>query len=194
MVSRQWAAVARASDRDLGITLLEVIIAAGLMTLVIGNSLVLSSDVEKHLSNNVIRLTVDDTCNRVVNRVSEQLRQVYPDSVNPTVLDDSAALTFRKVTGYSGGTVQLGPEHGFEFQPAPGESDNGQDDNGDGRIDEGVLVYTEDGTSIVIAENVLGLGFTSANGGISFSFGVGLVDRDGNVIQNAWTRQLAFRN
>ena len=156
--------------------------------------MVLSLKVEDHLSDDVIRLTVDETCNRVVNRVSEQLRQAYPGSVDPTVLDDSATLTFQKVTGYSGGTVQLGPEHGFEFQLATGESDNGQDDNGDGRIDEGVLVFTEDGTSMVIAENVLGLGFTSAAGGISFSFGVGLVDRDGNVIQNAWTRRLAFRN
>ena len=154
----------------------------------------MSSAVEDHLSNDVIRLTVDDTCNRVVNRVTKQLRQAYPSSISPTVLDDSPTLTFRRVTDYSGETVQLGPEHGFEFQPAPGESDNGLDDNGDGRIDEGVLVYTEDGTSIVIAENVLGLGFTSAVDGISFSFGVGLVDRDGNVIQNAWTRQLSFRN
>ncbi len=194
MASRQWAAVVRASDRALGFTLLEVIVASGLLALVMGNAVVLSLNVEDHLSHDVIRLTVDETCNRVVNRVSEQLRQAYPSSVDPTVLDDSATLTFRKVTGYSGGTVQLGPEHGFEFQPATGESDNGQDDNGDGRIDEGVLVYTEDGTSTVIAENVLGLGFTSAAGGISFSFGVGLVDRDGNVVQKAWTRQLGFRN
>ena len=184
----------KALDRDNGITLLEVAIAVALLTLVFGESIYLSLRVQDHLTDEVVRLTIDETADRVSRRVFRHLMQAYPSSVTPAVLDDDEVVQFQKVTGYSGGTVQLGPVNSIQFQLATGETDNGLDDNGDGRIDEGTVVHTVDGVSTIVAANLLGLAFTSSAGGISFSFDIGLLGEDGSVVQRSFSRQVRLRN
>ncbi len=55
----------KALDRDNGITLLEVVIAVALLALVFGESMYLSLRVQDHLTDEVVRLTIDETANRV---------------------------------------------------------------------------------------------------------------------------------
>ena len=181
-------------DRNHGFTLLEVVIVAALVVLIFGETIYMSLRIENHLGDEVTRLTIDETAKRVARRVATELMQAYPSSVTPSVLDGDELVQFQKVIGYSGG-VELGPVNSIQFQLATGELDNGQDDNGDGRIDEGILVHTVAGNpAITVAANLLGLGFTSSTGGISFAFDIGLVGDDRAVVQRSYTRQVGFRN
>ena len=116
-------------------------------------------------------------------------------SVLPLVLNDSEIVQFQRVTAFVDGVVVLGPVITIEFQLVAGETANGVDDNGDGRIDEGQIVFTETGNPPrVLAVNVVGLRFNSTADGLSFSTDFQLIDRDGRSIARTFTQEIGFRN
>ena len=85
----------------------------------------------------------------------------------------------------------------IEFELATGETDDGTDENGDGRIDEGFITITEaGGTPIVIAEEILGLRFNRSLVGVAIDFDVDLavLDRDGNLLQRTFSQTVSQRN
>ena len=61
--------------------------------------------------------------------------------------------------------------------------------------DEGYLTYTEGGNPpIKISGKVLALSFEPLVGGIKFSVDVGVVNRDGVIVQRTFSEQIAYRN
>ena len=108
---------------------------------------------------------------------------------------NSSQIQFQRVVGYKDKAPVLGPVMTLGFQLAPGEAANGKDDNKDGRIDEGFIVYTiAGGPPIAFAGNVMAVRFTSTPFGMSFSVDVAVVDRDGLVIQKTFSQQVSYRN
>ena len=121
--------------------------------------------------------------------------EAEPSVLLPLAIVDSDFVQFQKVEGYNAGAKVLGPVITIAFLLEIGETANGIDDNGDGRIDEGYVTYTVQGDpAIRIGGNVLGLRFNGLPNGIMISLDVGLVDRDGQLVQDSFTRIVAFRN
>ena len=98
-------------------------------------------------------------------------------------------------------TKTLGTVTTLGFQLAPGETANGIDDNGDGRVDEGVVTYTYTPASggpvtVQIGGNVTGLRFNSSGTGMGMLIAVdiGMSNRKGNLMQKTFTQEVTFRN
>jgi hypothetical protein len=138
--------------------------------------------------------TLDEAGWRLCDRISEELRSVDPTTLMPFTISNSPYLTYQKVTGYQAGAPTVGPVTTLRLDLAPGETANGVDDNGDGRIDEGFLTLTEGGNPKVrLLGNLLRLGFDATQGGLGFSAEVGLSDRAGYVRKKTFNQKITFR-
>ena len=121
------------NNRQRALTLLETLLAFVILTMVLGGAVTLATRTERHLSDELRRLSVDDAGTRLLRRLSTELTQAYPSSVLPALLDDSDYVTFQKVTGYSGGAVQFchllehrcarGHDHWLGLQPGAAFAD-----------------------------------------------------------------------
>ena len=186
----------RKFHRAQGFSLLEFSVVLSLLTVILGGSMFLLLRTADGTTIEMQHLTVLQTGERGIRRVTEELIAAAPSSVLPAVLDDSEMIIFRLVTGYNAGSAVLGAQNRLSFQLAPGETDNNIDDNGDGRIDEGSLLFEEPlgSTAVTIAENVIDVGFTAVTGGVTFTIQVAIADKKGNLIEKTYTQQVTFRN
>ena len=182
-------------ERREGFTLLEVLIVAGLLTVTLGSAMNVWFHSQAAFTDSVRQNVVGDTGQRLLMRLGAELMEAEPTVLLPLAIVDSDFVQFQKVEGYDAGAKVLGPVITLGFQLEAGETANGVDDNGDGRADEGYVTYTEQGNpTIRIGGNVLGLRFNGMPNGITFSVDVGIVDRDGQLVQDTFTRIVAFRN
>lgn len=178
-----------------GFTLLEVLIVAGLLTLTLGSAMNVWFYSQDAFTDSVRQNVVGDTGQRLLLRLGAELMEVEPGTLLPLSINDSDFVQFQKVQGYEDGNKILGPVTKIGFTLAPNETNVGEDDNGDGRIDEGFITYTIEGSpTIEIGGNVLGLRFNGLPNGIMIAIDVALVDDDGQLVQNTFTRVVAFRN
>lgn len=182
------------SSRRAGLTLLELTVAFAVLILLTGGALILAARSQTHISDEVSRLALDDAASRVLERISRELIDAYPPSIQPTVLDGSQTITYQKVLGYSGGSVDLGPVNELRFELDSGETLNGADDDGDGLVDDGILVHVIAGDAVTVAAGLLSLGFTATTTGISFDVGLGGRDDAGRIVERTFTRDVSFRN
>ena len=72
-------------------------------------------------------------------RLTELLPTADGSSVLPSVMKDASAMSYQPIVGHDGTNFVLGSRILIRHVPDNGESLNGQDDNGDGRTDEGYL-------------------------------------------------------
>jgi len=72
----------------------------------------------------------------------------YRESVRGTtvITNGGKSLQFTPTTGFNGTAVTTGQPVRYDIRLSPGESANGADDNGNGLIDEGLLVRVDTGT------------------------------------------------
>lgn len=182
------------SPRD-GFTLLEMAVAVVALTLLLGGAFTVLFHGEKLFAQQMQQFSFDQSGRKVMDRLAEELRAAHPASLLPLLIANSNFVSFQKVTGFSGGAVQLGPRLTLGFQLAPGEVVNGLDENGNGVADDGFLTLTPTaGTPIRLCGNVQALRFTSIAGGMSYSADLAFKNEKGQVTQRTYTRQVAFRN
>ena len=134
------------------------------------------------------------------------IRVADPTTLAPPVISDY--LAFQKVTGYVNGAQVLGPLITIsrtavaEAEKAPKNQGLKRLLNPDGSAsqnyfpyDEGFLTYTESGKEPVnVAGKVLALRFEPLVGRIKISVDIGLVNRDGYIVQKTFSEQVAYRN
>ncbi len=185
-------------DRD-GFTLLEMVIALTVMSIVLGavGTVMMSSDL--FTGDYTRRLTLNQTGWRMLDRLGEEIQgaqNVDPNTVTPTDMTDSSWITFQIVEGYASGAPVLSDPITIEYLVVTGETLNGLDDNGDGRADEGVIKYTsgDPAVTIEIAGNVTDVRFNPITNGIEFSIDVALVDEAGDEMIKTFTQKVTFRN
>ena len=118
-----------APPRNLGFTLLEVSVAVAVLSVIVVSTATLAVRSQRHFTEEMQLLRIDETGWRVINRIAEELRSDFPGSVLPLVLEDSTQIQFQKVIGYD----EIGPILGgvivIQYELAPGETANGSDDN-----------------------------------------------------------------
>ena len=137
-----------------GFTLLEVSIYATLLIL-LGTPLVSVILVSTRST------TENDTINRVNERNRAVLVRIETDvreciRGSPVVADFGKSLTVTSVAGFDGTNPIPGPAIRYTFQPSPGESLNGADDNGNGLADDGQGIWSNvaTGETIIIASGI----------------------------------------
>lgn len=129
-----------------GVTLIEVMIVAIVFAGIIGTFAMVS--VTSHSSYEAASrgAAVDQQLRSALARVAAELRglsgsMLNPDPQNPLGTNQ---VDFREATGVVGGNVQWGTLTRIGFEYAPGEADDGLDNDGNGIVDDGLLVLTRD--------------------------------------------------
>ena len=128
-----------------GFTLLELVIATALLSLVLGAVGLVQMRTRDASRAGMAREQVETEARRALDRVAEQLQGVghsllFPD---PSSNLGTSSLTYQHPVSVSNtGVVTWDAATSLGLQLEPGELDNGLDDDGDGLIDERQLVMT----------------------------------------------------
>jgi prepilin-type N-terminal cleavage/methylation domain-containing protein len=135
-----------ARKREHGFTLLEVVISASIVAMLAGiaYSLVMTGTSTYHLGTTQSHL--EGNAHRVLDAISDALAESSQNVITPVLEPPlgSENVTLQRNTGYSNGAVVWGPVMTFELQYEENDPNDGVDNDGDGLIDEGRIVVTED--------------------------------------------------
>jgi prepilin-type N-terminal cleavage/methylation domain-containing protein len=133
-----------------GFTLVEMMISASLLAFVLGAATMIALSSASAFSmghgNMTLEAKVRRTANRLVNEFTSAGRVGLipdPQPFPPAPGVGTSTLDFRKNVGVVGGVVQWGPLTRIRFEYSPSEIDNGLDDDGNGLIDDGAVVWLE---------------------------------------------------
>lgn len=130
-----------------GFTLIEAILSLGLLTVFFGSVALVFVQSNDAYTGARATAELQRRLERAMTRVSDNLVGTSLGVLNPDPTDSEfgePALTFRKVTGYGAGAPIFGNELRLLFEYEEGELDDGVDNNGNGLVDEGVLVLRRD--------------------------------------------------
>lgn len=134
-----------AAGRRSGFTTAEVVISALLMA-----SLLLVAGLATDRALALFRQRrasdqVSSAAHRLLQRVASEL--VFARRATllplPTLPQGSSALSYQRSLGVEEGAVQWGPTCSLRWESAAGELDDGLDNDGNGLVDEGQLVWVE---------------------------------------------------
>lgn len=127
-----------------GYTLIEVMISLVLLTAVLGVTTLTTSQSYDAFRAARTNATVEAKLRRGVARVATELVSTGIDVLEPDPADEygTSELLFREVVGIVGGAPVWGPQARIAFEYESGELDDGLDNNGNGLVDEGVIVLT----------------------------------------------------
>ena len=138
--------MSRSFSTNRGMTVVEVVVAMTIFTLVLGlvGLATLSGQEAYKVGMNVSQL--ENQARRTVDRIADEIleagaRWVVPQPTAP--LGDSA-LNYRRNEGFAGGNIVWSSPRVIRFQYAAGEVDDGVDNDGNGLIDDGVVVMVRD--------------------------------------------------
>ena len=135
----------RTTGARAGFSLLEVAVVLALLSLVMGAIGMAGLSSVRAYRTGTLRVELDVQASRSARRLARELvgssRQVLlPDPLAPFGTD---TLDYQQSVGAAGGVIVWGPPLRIEFQYETGELDDGLDNNGNGSIDEGNLVWTQ---------------------------------------------------
>lgn len=136
----------RSRGRRAGFTLVEVLLSAVILASILG-VVALVQDRGRNAAHSSNAYTdANVKASRAVDRVVRELLPMGGDSATPSPSNalGTDTLTYQLSEGIVGGVVQWSAPRRIELQMAPGEADNGVDDDGDGLVDERALVLTLD--------------------------------------------------
>lgn len=150
----------RTSAPRRGFTLLDLLIGLAMLGTFMGSLLVVAARGADAAREGLACQTIEALARRTLDRMASELASAGAGTLdpNPTVPWGSDDLTFRCISGYGAGAVQWTPQASFSLELDTGELDDGVDNDGDGSIDERMLVYTRDpagaAESFVLAHGV----------------------------------------
>ncbi len=152
LVLRSSAVSARRAAGEGGFTLLEILIATVILTVVIGiaMSVMISSTRLEEIGS--ISSSLEGQSMRLLEEIAADLRQADQTTLTLTTTNMSSNLSFRRITGYNSITqtayrktnpivYQVIYEGTGGSRP---ETNNGVDDNKNGLVDEGYVQKTTD--------------------------------------------------
>ena len=135
----------RQYSRSGGFTLIEMMISAsiavGLLYAIATTALTASSTYDETMR----RARIVTQAHQVLDRIADEFVEADLGTMSAAVPDVGASImTFRKPASLAGSVITWSTTRSISFQMDQGELDDGLDNNGDGRIDEGVVVLTLD--------------------------------------------------
>ncbi|MEQ8763406.1 MAG: prepilin-type N-terminal cleavage/methylation domain-containing protein [Planctomycetota bacterium] len=140
-----------------GFTLIEVVTTLALLGVTLAAASETLVGTVRSQSSVSLRGVLDDQMRRLQNNVESLLEPAGLQTLLeiPLAPATSRSIRFRTMLGYD---ATSGPQWGnalrLTFRAAPGEELNGDDDNGDGRVDEGSLVLSDGVDTRVLGRNL----------------------------------------
>ena len=137
----------RGNEKRRGLSIVEVSLTVTLLVVFAGGTLTLGRSLSRAFRSESSVAQRDATLHAALDRMATRLRSADGQGINPpSVLlplhEDS--ITFQRVTGHDGTNPILGELERFQFEYEVSDPDDGRDNDGDGLIDEGRLVWTRD--------------------------------------------------
>lgn len=131
-----------------------------------------------------------------VDAMANELRNTGAGKVATTGYNGSTAITFQVNSGLLGGAVLWSTPIVYRFEFESGELQNGQDDNGNGLVDEGKVVRVQNGASVTITDDVMFTGLSFNLVGNRLEIQLVLVGRDlqGRPISARVETSVSLRN
>ena len=129
-----------------GFTLVEVVLVVALFGAVLGSVIAVLRSSTRACQVGSTSGHLEALVNRTLDRIAERLQASAHTTVTPSLSTpfSSPTIDFQRTTGYAGGVVAWSPAERIAFQYRPGELDNGVDDDRDGIVDDGQVVWTQD--------------------------------------------------
>ncbi len=129
-----------------GSTLVEAMISLAIVLVILGGALVATEQGTAAYEQQLTENAVQTRTGRGLDRILRELAGSSLGSLNPP--DPGAplgtdALSYQRATGWVGGSIVWSPIERVAFEIEESELDNGVDDDGDGFVDEGVVVHLE---------------------------------------------------
>lgn len=133
-----------AARRCLGFTLLEVMIASAIFTVVMGAALQLLVVGSRTISTLDAFAQAEIQARNHMETMAKEIRQSGLMSTDWSVAADGSSITFNKCLGSNGFTAYWSPAITYSLTAAPGEAlGDGIDNNNNGLTDEGMLTRVE---------------------------------------------------
>ena len=133
-----------------GFTLVEMMISASILAFVLGAGAMIALSSSSAFSMGTNNMTLENKVRRTANRLVNEFTSAGrgglvpdPQPAPPAQGVGTSTLDFQKNIGVVGGVIQWGPLTRVRFEYAPGELDNGIDDDGNGLVDDGHVVWYE---------------------------------------------------
>ena len=193
------------SERQAGVSLLEVSIAALIGLVVLSAAWQIFSGVAEGSRSGVLGSSAQMHSRRCLDRMHEELSASGSDfagtnrvSSHPlNVLTQSPSVTFQMREDLLELESDWSTQVRYELQPEAGEDPaNGGDDDGDGIIDEQNLVRVQDGVGVVLSTNIIGINFARQIGAytIDVTMTIAWPDEGDGMGQHAVTSTVYLRN
>jgi hypothetical protein len=137
-------AAGRANRGRRGLTPIELMISLGIVGLIVATVLTVSLRGSRLVETTFGEGILDNKTERALGRVLAQVQGAATGTVDTDLSGPmgSDSIDFQRSEGWDG-KQKLGPELIVEWELQDGELDNGVDDDGDGLVDEGVVVRRE---------------------------------------------------
>jgi prepilin-type N-terminal cleavage/methylation domain-containing protein len=168
-----------------GFTLIEVLIAMTISAIVLGSAVTAAQRGVDAYRRSATNSALDAKVARALDRIKRELVGAGRDTLIPVPAAPfgSQVLEFQTEASWAGAAVAWGSSVQINWEPAPGELDNGIDDNGNGLVDEGVVVRIVDPGGpgeerVVLVRGVSELHEGELSNGIDDD-GNGLIDEQG---------------
>jgi hypothetical protein len=129
-----------------GLTLVEVMIAALMLVIFLGGIGIATKSSTSSFRQSNTESTLEASSHRALNRIVDELAYAERDALSPEPDPPlgSSSLEFHVCQGATGDVVDWGPLTRIEFALEAGEVDDGLDNNGNGLVDEGIVLRTLD--------------------------------------------------
>lgn len=138
--------VAPAGRARAGFTLTEAVIAAALTVLLLSSAVLAARGGMGAFRATQDASNAETRVRRALDRTAFELLSAGASELQPDPDGDfgTSDLVFRKAVGLAGTTPLWGTPLTLAFEYAPGELNDGVDNDGNGLVDDGVLVLTRD--------------------------------------------------
>jgi len=132
------------ASRRGGFTLVEVIVAAAILVLMMTGLGLITNTSQSAYRSTMLVASADVRARRALTRIASELSSVGGSVIapDPTSVFGTDTIQYQRATGVVGGAVAWSPTAQLGFEYAPGEANDGVDNDGDGVIDNGVVVLT----------------------------------------------------
>ncbi len=128
-----------------GFTLIEVALVVALFGTIFGAVIFVFRSSTRACQVGSTEGNLEAIVNRVLDHVTDRLQASSHTTITPSLVApfSSPTIDFQRSIGYAAGVTTWSPTERIGFQFRPGELDNGIDDDGDGIVDDGRVVWTQ---------------------------------------------------
>jgi type II secretory pathway pseudopilin PulG len=134
------------SKRTAGFTLVEVVLVAALFGSIFGSVVFVFRSSTRACQVGSTSGHLEAVVNRTLDKIADRLQASSHTTVVPSLASpfSSPQIDFQRTASYAAGVVVWSPTERIGFQLRPNEVDNSVDDDGDGIVDDGRVVWTQD--------------------------------------------------